>query len=103
MRTTPEENVAMARFIGEKLNRMNAPVRFFLPEGGVSLLDAPGQPFWDPEANKALFTTLEEVVRTNANRQLVRVPYNVNDPEFADLVVKTFRSFHSAPRPAKEA
>ncbi|MEO1105217.1 MAG: Tm-1-like ATP-binding domain-containing protein, partial [Pseudomonadota bacterium] len=70
----------------------------FLPEGGVSLLDAPGMPFWDPAANAALFTTLEETVNQTANRQLVRVPNNINDPEFADLVIKTFRSFHSAPR-----
>ncbi|MEM8838963.1 MAG: ABC transporter permease [Pseudomonadota bacterium] len=97
MRTTPEECVKMAEFIGEKLNRMTGPVRFFLNEGGVSLLDSPGQPFRDPTANKALFETLESVVRHTANRQLVRVPHNINDPEFADLVVRTFRSFNGRP------
>ncbi|MEY8099454.1 ABC transporter permease [Falsihalocynthiibacter sp. S25ZX9] len=97
MRTTPEENAEMGRFIGEKLNKMNGVVRFFLPEGGVSALDAPGQPFWNPAANKALFTALEETLRPTANRQLVRVPHNINDPEFADLVVKTFQSFHARP------
>lgn len=103
MRTTPDENRQMARFIGEALNKMTGPVRFFLPEGGVSLLDAPGQPFWDPEANKALFETLEHTVKHTANRQLVRVPHNINDPEFADLIVRTFRSFHSQPSHAKGA
>lgn len=104
MRTTPDENAQMGRFIGEKLNEMNGVVRFFLPEGGVSALDAPDQPFWDPEANKALFTALEETVRATANRQLVRVPHNINDPEFAELVVKTFRSFHARPsRPLRSA
>ena len=97
MRTTPEENVEMGRFIGEKLNQMNGVVRFFLPEGGVSALDAEGQPFWDPVANKALFETLEQTVRQTANRQLVRVPHNINDPAFSDLVVKTFQSFHARP------
>ncbi len=43
MRTTPEENEAIGRFIVERLNRMEGPVRFLIPEGGVSLLDAPGQ------------------------------------------------------------
>lgn len=98
MRTTVEENIRMGRWIGERLNRMTGPVRFFLPEGGVSLLDAPGQPFWDPEANAALFRSLEETVRQSSSRQLVRVPHNINDPEFAALIVQTFRSFHSAPR-----
>ena len=104
MRTMPDENRAMARFIGERLNAMTGPVRFFLPEGGVSLLDAPGQPFWDPAADRALFETLEATVRHTANRQLVRVPHNINDPAFADLVVKTFGSFHATPvRHAKGA
>ncbi|MEM8758767.1 MAG: Tm-1-like ATP-binding domain-containing protein, partial [Pseudomonadota bacterium] len=96
MRTTPEENDRMGRWIGERLNQMTGPVRFFLPEGGVSLLDAPGKPFWDPEANAALFRALEETVRQSASRQLVRVPHNINDPEFAALVVSTFRSFNGA-------
>ena len=103
MRTTPEENAAIGRFIGEKLNRMNGVVRFFLPEGGVSALDAPGQPFWDPAADKALFQALEQTVRATANRQLMRVPMHINDPEFADLVVKTFRSFHARPAQPRRA
>jgi uncharacterized protein (UPF0261 family) len=104
MRTTVEENVAMARFIGEKLNQMNGVVRFFLPEGGVSALDAPGKPFWDPTADQALFRTLEQTVRHTANRQLIRVPHNINDPEFSALVIKTFRSLHARPvHPARRA
>lgn len=104
MRTTPEENTEIGRFIGEKLNQMNGVVRFFFPEGGVSALDAPGQPFWDPVANKALIDALEETVHQTANRQIVRVPYNINDPEFSELVVKTFRSFHTRPlQPARRA
>ena len=43
MRTTRDENRAIGDWIGERLNAMNGPVRFLLPEGGVSLLDAPGQ------------------------------------------------------------
>jgi uncharacterized protein (UPF0261 family)/ABC-type branched-subunit amino acid transport system ATPase component len=31
MRTTPEENARIGRWIGERLNRMEGPVRFFLP------------------------------------------------------------------------
>ena len=101
MRTTAEENDRMGRWIGEKLNRMSGPVRFFLPEGGVSALDAPGQPFHDPAADAALFRALEETVNQTSNRQLIRTPHNINDPEFAALVVQTFRSLHgSAPRRA---
>lgn len=95
MRTTSDENRQMGHWIGEKLNLMTGPVRFFLPEGGVSMLDAPGMAFHDPEADAALFGALEETVRQTTNRQLIRVPHNINDQAFADLVVQTFRTFHS--------
>jgi uncharacterized protein (UPF0261 family)/ABC-type branched-subunit amino acid transport system ATPase component len=92
MRTTVEENERMGRWIGERLNQMDGLVRFFLPEGGVSALDAPGQPFWDPEADAALFKSLERTVRQTGNRQLIRVRHNINDPEFASTIVGAFRS-----------
>jgi uncharacterized protein (UPF0261 family)/ABC-type branched-subunit amino acid transport system ATPase component len=91
MRTTPEENDRMGRWIGERVNQMDGPVRFFLPEGGVSALDAPAQPFWDPEADAALFKALERTVRQTANRQIIRVKRNINDPEFASTIVGAFR------------
>ncbi len=92
MRTTPEENERMGRWIGERLNQMDGPVRFFLPEGGVSALDAPDQPFWDPEADAALFRALERTVRQTGNRQLIRIKRNINEPEFTSAVVDAFRS-----------
>ena len=92
MRTTPEENERMGRWIGERLNQMDGPVRFFLPEGGVSALDAPGQAFWDPEADAALFRALEQTLRQTGDRQLIRVNKNINEPEFASMVVNAFRS-----------
>ncbi len=103
MRTTPEENAAMGRWIGERLNQMEAPVRFFLPEGGVSLLDAPGQPFHDPAADDALFRALEATVRQTSARQLIRLPHNVNDPEFSAEVVKAYRELHGSGRPHRRA
>ncbi|MCK1654682.1 ABC transporter permease [Bradyrhizobium sp. 149] len=92
MRTTAEENERMGHWVADRLNRMAGPVRFFLPEGGVSALDARGQPFWDPDADAALFRTLERNVRQTANRQLIRVPKNINDPEFASTIVGAFRT-----------
>lgn len=92
MRTTVEENERMGRWIGERLNQMDGPVRFFLPEGGVSALDARGQPFWDPDADAALFRTLERTVRQTGNRQLIRIPKNINDPDFAAAIVNAFRT-----------
>ena len=91
MRTTPEENTRIGRWIGEKLNRCEGPVRFLLPEGGVSALDAPGLPFHDPEADAALFAALTDTVRPTESRRLVRVPHHINDPAFAEAAVAQFR------------
>jgi uncharacterized protein (UPF0261 family) len=91
MRTTPEENRRMGEWIGNKLNACEGEVRFLIPERGVSMIDAPGKPFHDPQADAALFEALEATVRQTGRRKLVRLPYNVNDPEFALALVTSFR------------
>jgi uncharacterized protein (UPF0261 family) len=90
MRTTPEENVRIGRWIGERLNLMDGPVRFFLPEGGVSALDAPGRPFSDPNADEELFRSLEATVRQTASRRLIRLRKHINDPDFSAEIVSEF-------------
>jgi uncharacterized protein (UPF0261 family)/ABC-type branched-subunit amino acid transport system ATPase component len=103
MRTTPEENAAMGAWIAAKLNRMDGPVRFLIPEGGVSLIDAPDKPFWDPVANNALFSAIESHFRPSSNRRLIRSRHNINDPEFADLLVKHFQEIMLQPSAAVAA
>jgi uncharacterized protein (UPF0261 family)/ABC-type branched-subunit amino acid transport system ATPase component len=103
MRTTAQENATMGRWIGERLNQMDGPVRFFLPEGGVSALDAPGKAFHDPAADDALFRALEATVRQTSTRQLIRLPFNINDPEFSAEVVKAYRALHGSGRPQRRA
>ena len=92
MRTTTEENARMGRWIGERLNRCQGQVRFLLPEGGVSVLDAPGMPFHDPAADAALFAALEDTVVQTSRRRLIRVRCAVNDPAFADALLAEYRT-----------
>jgi uncharacterized protein (UPF0261 family)/ABC-type branched-subunit amino acid transport system ATPase component len=91
MRTTPAECTRIGRWIAERLNLCEGPVRFLIPEGGVSLIDAPGKPFYDPEADGALFRAIAETFRPAPNRQLIRLPHNINDPQFSDALVAAFR------------
>ncbi len=91
MRTTPEENARIGRWIGERLNRMDGPVRFYLPEGGVSALDSPGRAFSDPTADVELFRALEATVRQTSSRRLIRMPEHINDPRFAAEIAAEFR------------
>jgi uncharacterized protein (UPF0261 family)/ABC-type branched-subunit amino acid transport system ATPase component len=102
MRTTPEECAKMGRWIGERLNQMEGQVRFFLPEGGVSALDAPGQAFHDPKARAALYDALDSTLRQTSNRQLIRLPHHINDPAFAAAVVGAFRALHGGGRPVRK-
>ncbi|MDM0000543.1 Tm-1-like ATP-binding domain-containing protein [Variovorax sp. J22P240] len=87
MRTTADECRAIGEFIATKLNAMRGPVRFLIPEGGVSAIDRPGQPFHDPEADRALFTSIESGFRTGPDRKLLRLPLHINDEAFADALV----------------
>jgi uncharacterized protein (UPF0261 family)/ABC-type branched-subunit amino acid transport system ATPase component len=92
MRTTPDENRTAGQWIGQRLNLMEGPVRFLLPEGGVSMLDRPGAPFHDPEADAALFEAIEKTVRPTSRRVVDRVRANINDTAFVDAVIDAFRS-----------
>ena len=91
MRTTAAENAAIGRFIVERLNRMEGPVRFLLPLGGVSAIDVPGMPFHDPVADAALFETIRAGFVPAPHRRLVEVPAAINDRAFADAVLAAFR------------
>ena len=92
MRTTVEENVQQARWIAERLNQCEGEVRFLVPMGGVSALDAPGQPFWDRAADTALFDTLDAALRQTGHRKMVRFPYHINDPAFARAAADEFQA-----------
>ena len=90
MRTTAEENSAIGEFIAEKLNACEGPVRFLLPLGGVSMIDAPGQPFHDPEADAALLSAIEQNVHQTDDRQVIRVDAHINDDAFGDAALAAF-------------
>lgn len=91
MRTTPEENRKMGEWIGHKLNQCQGEVRFLIPEKGFSAIDTEDGPFWSPEANEAFIQALEAVVIQNEKRRLIKVPCNINDPEFAARAVDEFK------------
>jgi uncharacterized protein (UPF0261 family) len=92
MRTTAEENQQIATWIADKLNRGTAPWTLVIPERGVSMLDAPGQPFHDPQADQVCFDTLESKLNLSQDHKRVRVDAHINDPEFAEALLREFRA-----------
>jgi len=87
MRTTVEECIELGKIISEKLNKATGPVSLFIPLKGVSLIDAEGQPFYSPEADKALFDTLRDKI-DGTKVELIELDMNINDPEFSDALAK---------------
>ena len=103
MRTTADESRAIGAFIAAKLNAMQGPVRFLIPEGGVSAIDQPGQPFHDAEADRVLFTTIEQNFRSGGDRRIQRLPMHINDEAFADALVAAWHEVSRAPAGARRA
>jgi uncharacterized protein (UPF0261 family) len=91
MRTTPAECREVGAWIAGRLNQCEGPVRFLLPEKGVSAMDAVGEPFYDPEADAALFASIESGLMQTAKRRLVYLPLHINDRAFSAAVVDNFR------------
>ncbi len=91
MRTTPDENIELGRILAEKANKSKAPVAFFLPLKGVSLLDAPSKEFWWPEADRALFDAILRYRRPDI--PVYELDCNINDAAFADAVADKLLEF----------
>jgi uncharacterized protein (UPF0261 family) len=92
MRTTAPECRAIGEWIAAELNLCEGSVRFLIPEKGVSALDVEGGAFFDPEADAALFDSLEKGLRQSARRRLMRLPLHVNDAAFAAALADNFRA-----------
>jgi uncharacterized protein (UPF0261 family) len=97
MRTTPEECAELGRRIARKLSAATGPVSLFVPLGGVSMIDAEGQPFHDPEADAALFDALREGL-DGSSVELIELDNNVNDDAFAAALVDKLDSYLGAAR-----
>jgi uncharacterized protein (UPF0261 family) len=95
MRTTPQENAVIGKWIVERLNQMQGPVRFLLPLRGVSAIDIDGKAFHDPTADKALFDAIRDNWRSTPNRKLIEIDAHINDAAFADAVVAAFHDIRS--------
>lgn len=87
MRTTPDECRRLGQIMAEKLNASTGPVSVLIPLGGWSMIDAPGGPFWWPEADQAFVEALKAALR--AEIPVVEMDCNLNDPSFAASCART--------------
>jgi uncharacterized protein (UPF0261 family) len=81
MRTTPAECAELGRIIAAKLNAARGPLAVFVPRRGVSMLSVAGQPFHDPDADRALFDAFRATI--NAGVAVYDYDCDINDPLIA--------------------
>ncbi|MEE8733045.1 MAG: Tm-1-like ATP-binding domain-containing protein [Eggerthellaceae bacterium] len=86
MRTTADENRQLGEKLAEKVNQSIGPCAVLLPLGGVSMIDAPGQPFYGPDEDAALFDALRDNV-DRSRVELDEVDAHINDDAFAKAAV----------------
>ena len=87
MRTTPEENAELGKILAQKLNASQGPVSVLIPKKAISVISAPGQKFYDPAADKALFEAIKSNLRPDI--ELVEMDSEINAPEFAEACART--------------
>jgi uncharacterized protein (UPF0261 family) len=68
-------------------------VTVLLPTKAVSVISAPGQPFYDPQADAALY----ELLKANLRKDIAVVEMNeaINEPAFAERCANTLLSLIS--------
>lgn len=86
MRTSAAECTELGRILAEKANACTGPVTVLLPLRAISVISAAGKPFHDAEADKALFGSIRQNLRSDI--PLVEIDCEINDPAFSAACVK---------------
>jgi uncharacterized protein (UPF0261 family) len=97
MRTSPEECAELGRRLATRVSATSGPATVFLPLRGISGIATLDEPFWDPEADRALF----DAVRAHLDRSrvdLVELDTDINDPDFATAMAERLMTYLGDPR-----
>jgi len=92
LRTNMEENIALGKIVGEKLNMATGPTALLLPLKGLSGIDIEGGPFYGPEEDAALFKTIKETI-TNDGVEIIEIDAHINDEDFALKAAQTLVAY----------
>lgn len=87
LRTSPDDCRVLGRQVGERLRDADPGItEVWVPKRGVSALSTEDQPFWNPEADEALFTAVKGALE-GSEVLVVEVDRDINDREFVAGVV----------------
>jgi uncharacterized protein (UPF0261 family) len=89
MRSNAEECRRVGEMIAHAANQhASGNIAILIPLGGTSMLDRPGGPYWEPEANRACFEAIKRLVKPSV--PVYEVAAYINDPAFVDRAVEVF-------------
>lgn len=91
LRTSPEENRVLGQIVAQRLSQAKGKTALFIPELGLSRYDTPGNVFYDPEADEALFASLR--AHLNQETEVIWRKNHINDPDFACAVAENILQF----------
>ena len=97
MRTNVEENKQLGKILAEKANANEAPTAIMIPTKAVSVISAEGQPFYDADADQALF----DGIKNNSSVEVIEIDEEINSSIFAQAsanklleLIKTHKEQH---------
>lgn len=90
VRTDRKEMETLAQVIADLCNAAKGPWSVLVPLKGLSAFDSEQGPLYDPKALKIFSEALKRKLNTTSFLHLV--PYHINDPEFAQAVIRVFEA-----------
>lgn len=90
MRTSEAECRELGTILADKVNQSTGLVEVVLPIKGISVISLPNGPFYDPQADRALFEAIQS--KLSSAIPCHQVPTDINAPEFADFCAERLRA-----------
>ncbi|MFV0428337.1 MAG: Tm-1-like ATP-binding domain-containing protein [Arachnia sp.] len=103
VRTSVEDNIAIAHLVAGRLTAATAPVTVIVPVGGFSRLSTAGSPLHDPHADRAFYETLRDDLADCPAVTIEARPEAINDPSFAHHVATEFAGLILGPAGAPQS
>lgn len=91
LRTTYDEMYMAGKLIGEKHNLCQGKNGIIIPQGGYSMQNRLGNPFYDEKANKGFEAGVRDTIADTV--ELITTPAHINDRECVDLIVQVLNRY----------
>jgi len=95
VRTNAQEMKRLAKVLADKLRLAAGPTALLLPSKGFSVFDSPGKSFFDLSIDRVFIEAIKQSAPSGI--RIKEVPAHINDPRFAEEVLRTFWEMTGSP------